>query len=105
MKLNKMSIEERNEYYKKDKRFAHLICRCEKISEGEIIDCINRNCGATTIRGVKKRIRPGFGKCQGGFCESHVLRLLSEELKCDPKDINYGNNKSVILKYNSKEDN
>ncbi len=104
IKLNKMSMEERNEYYKRDKRFAHLICRCERISEGEILDCINRNCGAMTIRGVKKRIRPGFGKCQGGFCESHVLALLAKELKRDPKDIRYGNLDSVILKYNSKED-
>jgi len=59
--------------------FGHIICRCEQITEGEIIDAIHRNCGATTINGVKRRVRPGGGRCQGGFCAPKVLEILARE--------------------------
>ena len=100
--MNKLSIEERNEIIKKDSRYGRIICRCEKISLGEVIDCIERNCGATTIKGVKKRCRPGFGKCQGGFCEPLVLEILSKELGKNPLEIRYANKDSYILKEETK---
>ena len=101
-RLNKMPIEERNKLIQKDKRFGEIICLCEKISLGEIVDSINRNCGARTIKGVKKRCRPGFGKCQGGFCQPKVLKILAEELGKNPLDINYSNTSSFILKEETK---
>ena len=104
VKLNKMTDEEKNEYFKKDPKFANLICRCEKISEGEILDVIHRSVGATTVRGVKKRVRPGFGKCQGGFCEPRVVKLLAKELGKDETEILKGRRDSVITKYVTKED-
>lgn len=102
IRMNKLSIEERNEIIKKDSRYGRIICRCEKISLGEVIDCIERNCGATTIKGVKKRCRPGFGKCQGGFCEPLVLEILSKELGKNPLEIRYANKDSYILKEETK---
>ena len=102
--LNSLSIDDKNNYFKKDPKYGHIICRCEKVSEAEIIDTIHRNCGARTVRGVKKRVRPGFGKCQGGFCESLVVNILARELKVDEKEICYGREHSEILKYDSKED-
>ena len=65
---------------RRDPRYANIVCRCEQISEGEVVDCINRPCGARTVKGVKKRVRPGMGRCQGGFCEPKVLAILSREL-------------------------
>lgn len=103
VKLNNLSEEEKNKYYQLDHRFAHLICRCEKISEGEILDAIHRPCGATTVRGVKKRVRPGFGKCQGGFCESLVVKILARELHKDEKEILLGRKDSNILRFTTKE--
>lgn len=97
IRLNKLSFEERNEVIKKDSRYGKIICRCEQISYGEIVDSIHRSCGATTIKGVKKRCRPGFGKCQGGFCEPLVLKILSEELGKNPLDICYSNKGSNVL--------
>ncbi|GAB6106848.1 FAD-dependent oxidoreductase [Fusibacter bizertensis] len=63
-----------------DARFAHIICRCETISEAEIVDAIHRNCGATTLNGIKRRVRPGAGRCQGGFCGPKIVDILAREL-------------------------
>ncbi len=101
-RLNKKTFEERVEYCKNNPLFGNIICRCEKISEGEIIDAIRRNCGATTIKGVKKRVRPGFGKCQGGFCEASVIKILARELGINVLDIVYGKENAYILKERTK---
>lgn len=101
-RLSKMSEEERNELIKKDPKFGRIVCRCESVSEGEVIDAIHRNAGARTIKGVKKRCRPGFGKCQGGFCEPLILQILARELKKDPMSIRYDSNESYILESETK---
>lgn len=101
-RLNKMSEEERNELIKKDPRFGHIVCRCETVSEGEVVDIIHRNAGATTIKGVKKRCRPGFGKCQGGFCEPLILGILARELNKDVMEIRYDSNEAYILDSETK---
>ena len=101
-RLSKMSEDERNELIKKDPRFGRIVCRCETVSEGEVVDIINRNAGATTIKGVKKRCRPGFGKCQGGFCEPLILEILARELKKNPMDIRYDSNEAYILNSETK---
>ena len=97
VRMKELSIEQKNEIIKTDSRYGKIVCRCEKISEGEIIDCINRNCGATTIKGVKKRVRAGFGKCQGGFCEGEVLKILARELNKNHMEIEYAKLDSKIL--------
>ena len=56
-------------------RFGHLICRCEHVSEGEVIEAIQR--GASTLDGIKYRTRAGMGRCQGGFCTPHLIQILS----------------------------
>lgn len=104
IRLNKKSLEEREELIKKDPNFGVMICRCEKVSLGEVLDCIHRNCGARTIKGVKKRVRPGFGKCQGGFCEPLVNKILANELGVDELNINYCNKGSYILLNKTKEE-
>ncbi len=64
----------------RDPRYGRVICRCETITEGEIVDAIRRPCGATTVDGVKRRTRAGMGRCQGGFCGPRVIEILSREL-------------------------
>jgi len=102
--MNKMSIEEKNELIKQDKDFGKLVCRCEKISLGEIKDVINRKCGATTIRGVKMRARPGMGRCQGGFCEPEVVKILQKQLNKDISEIELDKKGSNISLGKAKED-
>ncbi|MBQ9153115.1 MAG: NAD(P)/FAD-dependent oxidoreductase [Solobacterium sp.] len=85
--MKNLSVEERNEYIRRNPKYGHIVCRCEQISEGEIIDSLKGPCGATTIKGVKKRVRPGMGRCQGGFCEPLVLNILARELHKSPQEI------------------
>ena len=75
-----LSNEEKAEVIKKDPRYGRIICRCESITEGEIVDVIHRMVGAKTVDGVKKRCRPGMGRCQGGFCGPRVQEILAREL-------------------------
>lgn len=92
-----MSNKELNDLYKKDKSYSKMVCRCEKVTEGEIIDSINRNCGAKSVVGVKNRSRAGSGRCQGGFCQSEVINILSKELKIRKTEVVYSKNGSEIL--------
>lgn len=102
LKLSSLGKEQYNELIKKNPAYGHIICRCEKVSEGEIIDSIHRNCGARTIKGIKKRLRAGFGKCQGCFCQDEVLKILARELNVNINQIYYKDEGSEILKYPSK---
>lgn len=78
-------VSELNHLIKDNPLYGQIVCRCEQITQGEIIDAINEPIGARTIDGVKRRVRPGSGRCQGGFCQPIVLNLLSLMLK-KPKD-------------------
>jgi glycerol-3-phosphate dehydrogenase len=102
--VSRMSDEELDELIRKDPSFGKLVCRCEKIPEGVIRDVIRRKCGATTIKGVKMRCRPGMGRCQGGFCEPEVLKILSEELHKDVTDIKLDRDGSNVLLASAKEE-
>ncbi|NLY45808.1 MAG: NAD(P)/FAD-dependent oxidoreductase, partial [Tissierella sp.] len=83
-----LSQEEKREIIKKDPRYGRIICRCENITEGEIVDVIHRKAGATTVDGIKRRARPGSGRCQGGFCQPRVLEILARELNIDITKVN-----------------
>ena len=95
--LKELSAEERNELIRQNPKYGRIVCRCEQVSEGEIIDCLQGPCGARSIKGVKKRVRPGMGRCQGGFCEPLVLEILARELHKDPQEIVLDGLKSNIL--------
>ena len=74
------SIEEKNEAIKKDPSYGRVICRCETVTEGEILEAIRTNPKATDLDGVKRRTRAQMGRCQGGFCSPYVVELLAKEL-------------------------
>lgn len=78
--FKELSVDEQNEIIKKDPTFAHIICRCERVSEGEILEAIRTNPRPTDVDGVKRRTRATMGRCQGGFCTPYVVELLAREL-------------------------
>nr|MDO8110397.1 NAD(P)/FAD-dependent oxidoreductase [Candidatus Sigynarchaeota archaeon] len=82
-----LSWSERDALIKQDKTFGHIICRCETVTEGEIVQAIKRPIGARTVDGVKFRTRVGMGRCQGGFCTPRVIKLLARELNVDEEEI------------------
>ncbi|MGL6106386.1 NAD(P)/FAD-dependent oxidoreductase [Romboutsia sp.] len=95
-----MTKEEREEVIKKDENYKKIICRCESVTEGEIVDAIRRTCGARTVDGVKRMVRPGMGRCQGGFCGPKVIEILARELNVSVEEIlkDYDNSYMVVGK-------
>lgn len=85
--FNELSDEEKEKILKRNPNYKKIICRCEMITEGEIIEAIRRNAGARTVDGIKRRVRPGSGRCQGGFCGPRILEILSRELDIPVEDI------------------
>ena len=81
--FREMTLEEKNEVIKNDPSFAHVICRCEIVSEGEIREAIRTNPKPTDVDGVKRRTRASMGRCQGGFCTPYIIDILAEELGVD----------------------
>ena len=77
---NEMTFDERAAFVKEHPLYGNIICRCEQISEGEIVAAIHRTPGARSLDGVKRRTRAGMGRCQAGFCSPRVLEILSREL-------------------------
>ncbi len=80
VRFMELSSLEKKEALKKNPLYGRVICRCESVTEGEIVDAIHRPNGATTLDGVKRRVRAGMGRCQGGFCAPRVMEILSREL-------------------------
>ena len=96
-----MTIEERNALIQENPAYGQIICRCESISEGEILDAIHRPLGAKSLDGVKRRTRAGMGRCQGGFCSPRVLEILSRELGVPMGEITKsGGNSRLIVGVN-----
>lgn len=99
-----MTHEEQNELIKKDPRYGRIVCRCEGITEGEILDAVHSRVVPTSIDAVKRRTRAGMGRCQGGFCQPRVLELLAGELGKEWVDITLkGEGSQVLLEANRKE--
>ncbi len=92
-----LSMEEQEAVIAKDPAYAHIICRCETITEGEIRAAIKAPAGAIDIDGVKRRTRAGMGRCQGGFCGSKVLEILAEELNLPKNEISKFGGESKII--------
>ncbi len=92
-----LDLKAKKELIKLEPAYANVICRCETVTEGEILDAIRRPGGATTIDGVKRRTRAGMGRCQGGFCESRIVSILSRELNKEPHEILKENAGSEII--------
>ena len=77
--MDKLSMEEKQQLIKQNPDYGIIVCRCEAISKGEIIDVLRSPLKAATLDGIKRRARPGMGRCQGGFCSPLVMKIISEE--------------------------
>ncbi len=97
VRFKELKDEERREAIKKNNAYGKIVCRCESITEGEILDAIHSPAGAVDIDGVKRRTRAGMGRCQGGFCGSKVAEILSRELDIPLNKVTKFSGKSNIL--------
>ena len=97
------SVDEKNEIIKKNPSFGRVVCRCETITEGEILEAIHTNPKATDLDGVKRRTRAGMGRCQGGFCSPYIVELLSKELGIAYEKVTKSGGNSYINTGKTKE--
>ncbi|MBO5907976.1 MAG: NAD(P)/FAD-dependent oxidoreductase [Clostridia bacterium] len=98
-----LSKQEKNEIIKERPEYAHVICRCEMVTEGEILDAIRTNPRPNDLDGVKRRTRATMGRCQGGFCSPYIVELLSRELGIDYLEVTKSGGKSYINVGKTKE--
>ena len=101
--LNAMTIEERNELIQQNPAYGNIICRCEMVTEGEIIDAIRRPLGGKSLDGVKRRTRAGMGRCQSGFCAPKVMEILARELEKSMEEITKSGGNSRIIEGINKD--
>lgn len=98
-----VTMEERQKIIKENPAYANVICRCELVTEGEIVDAIRRPVGATTLDGIKRRTRAGMGRCQSGFCSPKVVEILARELGVDISEVTKMGGNSVFITGKNKE--
>ena len=103
VKPHTLSKEERARLIKENPAYGNIICRCEMITEGEIVDAIRRPLGARSLDGVKRRTRAGMGRCQAGFCSPRVMEILAREWNTDMREITKSGRTSKILAGTNKD--
>ncbi|MBQ3329546.1 MAG: NAD(P)/FAD-dependent oxidoreductase [Ruminococcus sp.] len=100
---NKLTIGERNELIQREPAYGTIVCRCESVTEGEILDAIRRPVGARSLDGVKRRTRAGMGRCQAGFCSPKVMEILRRELDIDLTEVTKCGGDSAIVNARTKD--
>ncbi|EHI97835.1 FAD dependent oxidoreductase [Clostridium sp. DL-VIII] len=97
-----LSPEEKAKLIKENPQYGRIICRCETITEGEIVDAIKRSFGVLSLDGVKRRCRPGMGRCQGGFCGPRVQEIIAREYNVPLESVVLEKDNSYLLVGKSK---
>jgi glycerol-3-phosphate dehydrogenase len=100
-KFRELSDDERNKLILEDSRYGRVVCRCETVTEGEIVEAIKR--GAKTVQGVSFRTRAGMGRCQRGFCGPQVVKIIARELDIPVTEVTMKGGLSNVVQYRSKE--
>ena len=95
--FRKMSIEEKNRYIQENPSYGKIVCRCETVTEGEILAVIRNNPPARDLDGVKRRTRSGMGRCQGGFCGPYVMDLLAKEMNVPMESVTKSGSGSYMV--------
>ena len=100
--LKHLPFEERAEVIRNNPAYGRIVCRCEQVSEGEVRDALGSVIPATTLDGLKRRVRVGSGRCQGGFCTPRVLEIMAEELDIKMTDIKKKGELSELFYHETK---
>ncbi|MFB0501757.1 MAG: FAD-dependent oxidoreductase [Candidatus Bathyarchaeia archaeon] len=98
--FSSLTNKKREELIAEDPKYGHVVCRCEHVTEGEVVEAIRR--GATTLDGIKFRTRAGMGRCQGGFCTPHVIKILAREFQIPIERVTKRGSGSELLLYKIK---
>ena len=96
LRIRELSFEEADEMFKINPAYTNIICRCENVSEAEIVEAIKK--GHTTLDGIKFYTRAQMGRCQGGFCSYKIIKIIQRETGLPPLEITKRGKKSYIFK-------
>jgi len=102
-RFSEMNSKEQSKLIKKDERWGRIICRCEHITEAEIIKALSNPLGSRTLSSVKFRARAGMGRCQGGFCTQHIIRIMENNLGIHIDDIKLKSSESNLFMGRNRE--
>jgi glycerol-3-phosphate dehydrogenase len=100
--FHKLSDVEKQVLIKEEPMYGNIICKCEKITEKEILEAMRGPLGSNTIKGIKKRTRAGAGLCQGGYCEEKIVKMISKEFNLSPMDIAYDKENTKLFTQETK---
>ena len=98
------SIAEKQEIIRKDRSYGKIVCRCEGVTEGEILAAIRTNPKAMDLDGVKRRTRAQMGRCQGGFCSPHIVEMIAAELNIPIEKVTKSGGNSYVNVSRTKEE-
>ena len=102
-RFNEMTPQQKAEAIRENPLYGRVICRCETVTEGEIVDALHRPIPPRTIDGVKRRCTAGMGRCQGGFCGPRVHEIIARELGIPQQDVLKDRAGSYIITGTTKE--
>lgn len=96
-RICELTPEEQHKKILENPLYGNIVCRCETVTEGEIVDAIHSPIPATSVDAIKRRLRAGMGRCQGGFCGPKVIEIIARELGIEPKDVKKNNENSYMV--------
>lgn len=102
-RFSQTSVREKTDLIKKDASWGRIVCRCEHITEAEVVEALSNPLGARALSSVKYRCRAGMGRCQGGFCTQHIIRIMREKFDIGIKDIKLNSPKSYLFQGRTRE--
>jgi len=102
-RFSERSFRERSNLIDKDDSWGRIVCRCEHITEAEVVDALSNPLGARALSSVRYRCRAGMGRCQGGFCSQHIVRIMRERFGMDIKDMKLSSPKSYLFHGRTRE--
>jgi len=105
IRFSELSAEEQSILIKKDERWGRIVCRCEQVTEAEVIEALSNPLGVRTLSSVKYRCRAGMGRCQGGFCSQHVVRIMTEHFHMDINELKLHSPNSYLFSGKTRMDN
>lgn len=97
LRLRDLELDQRGSWIRQNPLYGRIICRCEGVSEGEIVDALHSPVPATTLDGIKQRTRAGSGRCQGGFCQPRLVSIMSRELGVSPESVTKSGPDSTLV--------
>ena len=103
-RFSEMTLEEQKAAVRENPDYGEIVCRCETVTRGEILKAIHNPLGVHTVTGIKNRTRATMGRCQGGYCETRITKMIEEELGISPEDVRFSKEGGYMFTGKVRED-